>query len=511
MRFCIFRHKNLKKRIAAFAAISVIMTSVFGGSVYAEDLAKPANGEEAALVVTEIANYLASYSRYEDISPNGLFRQSLLGVLEENPELYSEVMRKMLESIDKYSEYYSPEEAEAFVNNISGTVVGIGITFDMKPEGVNVVSVIRDTPAYNAGIQVGDIIVSADGTELAGMGSEQAAAYIKGEENTSVTVGIKRGGNDDIIYFTMIREKIVGTSVESVVYEDSEADTRAVYIRVYGFVSNTADSFKAELYKAKEQGISNIIIDLRDNGGGIFEQAIQMVDYLVPQGSVITTEDHKIPAFNHVYKSETEKNWGVNNEDRFNTVVLINGNSASASEVLTAALRENDSAYLIGEKSYGKGTIQSVVNLPYGDCMKFTVGYYLTPLGNNINEIGIEPDSKVENSYERFDISKYKKFSYMNVYDIGSESVDEEVKTAKELLKVWGSYGGEVNDVYDKEMYDAVYKFQMSTGLYPYGVLDMTTQHELYTRLELSKVLIDEQLDAALRRFGINNKTIKND
>lgn len=99
----------------------------------------------------------------------------------------------------------------------------------------------------------------------------------------------------------------------------------------------------------------------------------------------------------------------------------------------------------------------------------------------------------------------------MNIYDIGIESQDEEVKTAKRLLKVWGSYNGEINDIYDKDMYDAVYRFQMSTGLYPYGVLDITTQHELYTRLELSRVLKDEQLDAALSRFNITRKTSDND
>lgn len=505
--------KNIKHKFLAsvMAAVMVIPAAcplfVFGE----ENQTAPKDGEEAVGVVTEVANYLSSYSRYDDVSTNGLFRQGLLKILENNPELYGDVMRAMLESIDEHSEYYSPEEAEGFISNISGTVVGIGITFDMKPEGVNVVSVIRDTPAYNAGIQVGDIIVSAGGTELAGMGSEQAASYIKGEENSSVTVGVKRDGVDNIMYFDMVREKIVGTSVESKIYQSDDGKNKAMYIRVYGFVSNTAECFKGELEKAKKEGIYNIIIDLRDNGGGIFDQAIEMADYLVPKGSIITTEDHKISVFNQVYKSETEKNWGKDNSERFNTIVLINENSASASEVLTAALKENESAYVIGQKSYGKGTIQTVVNLPYGDCAKFTIAYYLTPQGNNLNKVGITPDSSVENSYERFDISKYKKFSYMNIYDIGIESKDEEVKTAKRLLKVWGSYNGEINDIYDKDMYDAVYRFQMSTGLYPYGVLDMTTQHELYTRLELSRVLKDEQLDAALSRFNITRKTSDTD
>lgn len=494
----LFNNRLIKKLMAAAAALMVALTPA--GGVFA-DKSAPADGEEAASIVQEIANYLGVYSRYDEVSANSLMRSGLLNLLEKNPELYGQVMQAMLESIDEYSEYYPPEEAQTFRENISGTVIGIGITFDMVEEGVNVVSVIRDTPASNAGLEVGDIIVSVDDVSLAGMGSEKAASYIKGEENTPLRIGVKRKGLDSVMYIDMVREKIIGTSVSSAVYRDSDTGAQAMYIRVYGFVSNTAEAFKAELDKAKEQKISNIIIDLRDNGGGIFEQAIEMADYLIPKGSVITTEDHKVSQFNVEYKAQTDDSY------KFSTVVLINENSASASEVFAAALRENDCAYLIGKKSYGKGTIQSVVDLPYGDCMKYTIGYYLTPKGNNIHKVGLAPDSSIENTYTPFEIEKYQKFSFMNVYDL--ESRGEEVQTAKELLKIWGTYKGEINDVYDREMADAVYKFQMGTGLYPYGVLDLTTQNSLYTRLAKSKVLHDDQLDAALSHFDIKRETAK--
>ena len=180
---------------------------------------------------------------------------------------------------------------------------------------------------------------------------------------------------------------------------------------------------------------------------------------------------------------------------KFNTAVLINENSASASEVLTAALSENGCAYVIGKRSYGKGTIQTISNLPFGDCMKYTMGYYLTPKGNNVHKVGIAPDLEIDNTYTPFEIEKYTKFGYMNVYDVGSRG--DEVKTAKELLQIWGSYDGAIDDVYDEDMSAAVYRFQAATGLYPYGVLDLTTQRELYTRMEKSKVMQDNQLDAA--------------
>lgn len=474
----------LKRCAAAAAAVLMLMPA----GAYADNAAE---GQQKAAVIEDVIGYLSVYSRYDEVTQARMFREGLLKVVENNPELYGEVMKTVLESIDENSEYYNPEETKGFLENISGEIYGIGITFDMCAEGVNVVSVIPDTPAARCGLEVGDIIVSADDTELAGMKSEQAASYIKGAEGTAVRLGIKRKGEDGTIYVDAVREKIVGNSVSSRIYEKDSG--KIMYIRVFGFVSNTAERFKAELDSAAAQGIDKIIIDLRDNGGGIFDQAIKMADYLVPKDSIITTEDHKMEILNVVYKATEEDAY------KFDTAVLINENSASASEVLTAALSENGCAYVIGKRSYGKGTIQTIANLPYGDCMKYTVGYYLTPKGNNVNKVGIEPDLEIDNTYTPFEIEKYPKFSYMNVYDV--ESRGEEVKTAKELLQIWGAYKGEIDDVYDEDMSAAVYRFQAATGLYPYGVLDLTTQRELYTRMEKSKVMQDNQLDAAFDWF----------
>lgn len=470
----------MRRCAAAFAA--VMMLAPMG--IYADDVIE---GKHKAGVIEDVIGYLSVYSRYDEVTQAKMFREGLLKAVENNPELYDEVMKTILESIDENSEYYNSEETKVFLENISGEIYGIGITFDMCADGVNVVSVIPDTPAARGGIEVGDIIVSADDTELAGMKSEQAASYIKGEEGTAVRLGIKRKGEDSIIYIDAVREKIVGNSVSSHVYDRDSG--KIMYIRVFGFVSNTAERFKAELDSAAAQGIDKIIIDLRDNGGGIFDQAIKMADYLVPKGSTITTEDHKMEILNVVYNAVEEDTY------KFNTAVLINENSASASEVLTAALSENGCAYVIGKRSYGKGTIQTISNLPFGDCMKYTMGYYLTPKGNNVHKVGIAPDLEIDNTYTPFEIEKYTKFGYMNVYDVGSRG--DEVKTAKELLRIWGSYDGAIDDVYDEDMSAAVYRFQAATGLYPYGVLDLTTQRELYTRMEKSKVMQDNQLDAA--------------
>lgn len=483
--------KTFVKRMATLFVVVTVMLNASGGAFASETAeAGAVSPEEKAELVREVIEHLSIYARYDEVYQEKLYKEGLLSAIEKYPEIYEDVMEAILTSVDEHSEYYNSEETALLMEQVTGTVVGIGITFRMHTDGVEVVSVIPDTPASNTGIKVGDVIVSADETELKGMDSETAASYIKGAEGSSVKIGIKREGESSLLYLDMIRQSIIGTSVEGSVVGDNDD---IMYIRVYGFVSNTAEMFKAELDKATQLGITNIIIDLRDNGGGIFEQAIQMADYLVPKGSLITTEDHKISLLNKTYYATSE------DTQNFDAVVLLNGNSASASEVLAAALSENDCAYIIGRKSYGKGTIQTIMNLPFDDSMKYTVGYYLTPKGNNINGVGISPDTYVENSVSNFDMTPYKEYGYVQVYDIGD--CGEEIELTKQLLSVWGSYSGETNDVYDEELFNAVYRFQQQTGLYPYGVLDYTTQHELYNRIKLSKVVNDDQLDAAIEYF----------
>ena len=481
-------NNKLKKTISFFLIVIVLFSSV---CAFAQE--DNIDGKEKSATVQAVVEHLSIYARYEDVTQSNLYKEGLLNLLEEHPELYEEIMKSILGSIDEHSEYYNAEENAALQEDITGIIVGIGITFQMCADGVDVRSVIPDTPAAKADLKVGDIIVSADGHQLSGVNSDTAAGYIRGEKDTSLTIGIKRQGTSDIIYKELVREEIVGTSVESQIYEDGS--NRLMYIRVYGFISNTAERFKQALDEAEKNNITNLVIDVRDNGGGIFNQAIDMADMLVPKGSLITTEDHKIIFFNYDYRAVLEDTC------KFDIVVLVNGNSASASEVLAAALRENDCAVLIGEKTYGKGTIQNVADLSRGDSMKFTIGYYLTPKGNNINGIGLTPDAIVHNTSSPVDMSIYPEFTYINKYQLGDSN--SEIKTAKELLALWGFYSGEINDYFDEDLRHSVSTFQSSIGLYSYGVLDYTTQHELYTRSSKSKITNDDQLDAAFSHFGM--------
>ena len=495
--------KFWKKKLALFL-FAWLLAFPSAVPVYADETAETAETQEndseqltanqATALIQAIATHLSAYGRYETITERSLYKAGLERLISENPELYNSVLKGMLESLDEHSEYYTAEEAVALTETISGEIVGIGITIDfLNGSSAVVASVIPDTPAERAGIQVGDVLIRADGIELAGLKSETILSCIRGEEGTSLHLEVNRGGA--IIAFDLVREPVIGTSVESELYEEN--GEKAMYIRVHGFVKNTAQKFKEALDSAEKQGISNLIIDLRNNGGGIFSQAIEMADCFVPAGKTITTEDHKNEIFNKVYVgSDTEKK-------EFDTVVLVNQSSASASEVLAAALQENDCALLLGTRSYGKGTIQSINDLQTGGMIKYTVGFYLTPNGSNINGIGLTPDVQVENTLSPVDAEQFGTFPYDRIYQTGDSGAD--VLRAKEILNFFGIYRGEINEDFDSDLYYAVYAFQQQAGLFPYGVLDLTTQLQLHNYMRTAKMENDDQLAAALAHFGIIN------
>lgn len=488
----------MKKILAYILCAAIILTMPF--SVLAEESLPAENTSEAAVTQEEasdllqgVSKHLLMYARDESLSYGSLYQGAMEKVLEENPELYEAALRGMLESIDEYSEYYDPQESAVLMENVTGGIVGIGVTIDFSDvEAAKVVSVIPDTPAERAGLEVGDILVRADGFELRGVKSELVLNHIRGDVGTEVYLEVERDGQ--ILGFKMVREEIVGTSVTHEVIEKD--GIKVMYICVHGFVMNTAEKFEEALKEADAAGITNIIIDVRDNGGGILEQAIAMADNFVPKGKTITTEDHKISMLNRKYSgTKIEKN-------KYKVVVLINEYSASASEVLAAALDENEEAILVGEKSYGKGTIQTITGLGNGGMIKYTSGYYLTPNGNNINGIGVVPDITVNNHKEKVDADKFGDFGYTKVYREGD--VGEEVKTAKEILAYFGIFVGEINDVYDRDLYYAVHSFQTRVGVFPYGVLDFTTQLQIHNYLRMIEVEVDDQLNTALSEFGIN-------
>lgn len=505
--------KNFKKVIAAAMGACLLTTSL--PAVYATDHSASAEqvmpgeegyGEFISDYVDRIVEHLSVYA-IEGVNGLTLYRAGLLDVLKNHPELYEEVMSAVLSSIDEHSVFFRSGEFNDFISSLEGSVGGIGVVISENENGLMISSVSENSPAEKAGLMAGDIIVSADDVSLSGMTISQGQSYVRGEVGTKVTIGIMREGYSDILYFDIIREeigfkesvqyKIFPAETEDKNSKDNKDNEDIMYIKIWSFMDNSAELFKKAMDEAEEKNIKNFIIDVRDNGGGYVVQAVDIANHFVPSEKTIITEDHKVDLFDIVYTANDEY------KKHDDVVVLVNEYSASASEILTAAICENGVGVSIGNQTYGKGTVQSMLMLKDDEAMKYTVAGYLTPLGNNINGVGITPDAVVENTYLPFDTSDYENFSYSDIYTIGQSS--NEVIKAKKILNAIGLYSGDITSPYfDSELEYAIYDFQGYKQLYPYGVLDKTTQNALYTYLCEMKVEVDNQLDAAFNHFGQN-------
>lgn len=479
------------KRIAKLITtwILIVASLLPCATAFAED-AKNEDADSYGKYVEMIAKNISVFGRYENLFEEDLYLAALTSILEENPELYEKAVRAMLDAVDENSEYYDAEEAKIFLTNLDDEVIGIGVNVLSSDGKIIVSQPVPGSPAEKAGIKSGDIIIAADGVSLENMEFETALERIRGKEGTTVKITVVRSGISTPLTFTIVREKVTSNPVDLEIIE--EEGKRIAKLTIYSFTENVAKNFAEALAKVDKEKIKNIIIDLRDNGGGYLSQAVEIADMFLPEGAVITTEDHKMDMLDKVYVAKGEK-------VDYDVIVLINGMSASASEVLTAALMENGVARVLGETSFGKGTVQTMYNLPNDAVMKFTIAYYLTPLGNNIHKKGITPHAIVKNSTVPVDMTEFEMFNLKTKYKLGDKG--EEIENAKKMLAKLGIFVGTINDVYDENLKIAVNMFQTAKGLFPYGVLDITTQMNLYDTMKTAKTEVDDQLQAAIDAF----------
>ena len=285
---------------------------------------------------------------------------------------------------DEYTEYIPSADMEEYTQNIKGNFVGIGIYMVKNTEKnlIQVLSPIQESPAEKAGIQAGDLIKSVDGVEYTGDDMTTVANKIKGDAGTKVKLQILRG--DKTLEFEITREKV---NTNPVIAEKLENDIG--YLDVSSFDEGTAEDFKKKFENLKSQGIKSLVIDLRNNGGGLVKEALSIADYIVPKGKTLLIT---------VDKNENEDIEKAKEDPIIDMpiVVLVNKNTASASEILAGALKDNEKATIVGTKTYGKGVIQQVLSLKTGAGIKVTVEEYYTPNKNKINKVGIEPNETVE-------------------------------------------------------------------------------------------------------------------
>jgi len=299
-------------------------------------------------------------------------------------QMLTGAVRGMVQSLDDpYSVFMDTQEFDDLQNYIQGSIGGIGIYVGVKEKKLIVVSTIEGTPAAKAGIQRDDAIMKIGDTFTSELEYDEAIAKMRGEPGTTVTLSIMRAGEAQLLEFTLTRENINIPSLESEVLADDIG-----YLRLIVFASNSDESAAEHLKKLKEQGIKALILDLRDNPGGDLQTAVNIAELFVPQGPIVHIVDKG--GRSHTLSAEDEDYL------KLPLIVLINGGSASASEVLSGAIKDTKTGILMGETTFGKGIVQSVFPLAGGEGLKLTTSKYLTPNKTDIHDKGIEPDIPVE-------------------------------------------------------------------------------------------------------------------
>lgn len=307
---------------------------------------------------------------------------------EMNEDKMVEGMYKGLVSSleDPYSVYYTKDEFAALMESSSGSYCGIGayVSQDVKTGVITIVKPFEGGPAYKAGMLPGDIIYKVSGEEATGKDLSEIVSKMKGEEGTTVDLEIIRAGESDPIKLTIERRTV---EVPTISYE--MLDNKVGYIQIAEFDEVTGPQFRSAITDLDNQGMKGLVIDLRNNPGGLLDTVCDMLDRMLPEGLIVYTEDKNGTRTEEV-KSTAEESFDKP------LVVMINGNSASASEVFAGAIQDYGIGTILGTTSFGKGIVQSVIPLSDGSGVKVTVSKYYTPKGRNIHEIGIEPDVVVE-------------------------------------------------------------------------------------------------------------------
>ena len=301
----------------------------------------------------------------------------------------------LLQSLDPYSAYMTPESFESMQTETSGEFGGLGIEVGMEAGIVKVISPIDDTPASKAGLKAGDYIVKIEGTQVQGKTLTEAVELMRGPVGSSLEITVRRKGKKKAIIFNITREIIKVQSVKSKILNDSVG-----YIRLTSFNENSSQQIKKVISKFnKNKNLNSFILDLRNNPGGLLSQAIKISDFFLENGEIVSTKSRRA--------SENRK-WFAKKGDLIDgksMIVLINYGSASASEIVAGALKDHKRAIIIGENSYGKGSVQSIIPLKNKGAIRLTISKYYLPSGKSISEIGITPDIEVEESATNFKIN----------------------------------------------------------------------------------------------------------
>lgn len=312
------------------------------------------------------------------------------------PMVYGAV-RGLVDAVgDPYTLFMDPEETKKFTESLAGTLEGIGAQLDLRDGAVTVVKPVRGSPAEKAGIMPHDIITAVDGQPVSGMRLDDVVMRIRGPVGTTVTLTIVREGNAAPLSVPITREEIHVPSVEATLLSTKAG--RILHLTINQFGDDTVALASKEL-RSMPRDVRGIILDLRSNGGGYLEGAVDLVSMFVERGTVVTVERRGVP-------QETHSVHGSTLQGSLPLVVLVDGGTASASEITAGALRDHKRAVLIGTQTFGKGTVQELIDVPGGSALRVTIAKWLTPSGHDLGSVGITPDMLVTRTVEEFTAGK---------------------------------------------------------------------------------------------------------
>lgn len=460
----------IKKTTAIIITLVILSTCTFGAVEDTKEL--------------ELLNKYESMEYIIDFILDN-FKSEVIGKDINKEELLNGAYRGIFDKLDEHSVYFTKDELEDFISSADGKFGGIGLSVTKEDRYIKVITPIEGTPGDKADIRSGDLIIKVDGKDIVDFSLHEAVDMMRGKPETNVTITINRNGKKFDIEITRAIIKI--DAVESKVM-----DNNIGYLRIIQFGESSYEETKEALNSLNEKNIDSLVIDLRNNPGGYLDEVVDIADLFIDKGKDIVHVD---------YKASNDKNYISRKEDLFpkKIVVLVNEGSASASEILTGAIKDNDEGEIVGTKTYGKGTVQTLIKLQNGDGMKVTVAEYMTANWSHINKKGINPDFVIKNrDYDEIELEKEhlapmneKRNIYFGEVSLNVYGLQQRLNILGKNISADGSFG--------PATLKALNEFQKDNNITMTKYINQYTIDKLNDKIDKNEInLVDLQLNKAL-------------
>lgn len=463
----------MRKKITALL-LALVLSVSFICPTFAEEL-------DGFNLINQIAIYAEQNYKF-GVTAEQLKNRALEYIFDNNDTSMDNVLSAMLGSLDDYTRYFTKEEYEDFTGALTASLCGIGVLVRKVKSGAAVIDVLEHSPAQKAGIKKLDIITSVDGQDVSGKSISDISEIIQGNEATAVKIGIKREGESLPIYFDIIRANVEESTVSW-----KKLDDETAYISFTSITLNSDVFMKKALKEIDNEGITKIVLDLRDNGGGYLDATVNICSMFVPEG-VVGYIDYKDP-------EKLETFYSDNKNPKYRLAVLINGNTASGAELLSGTIQDTGVGKLFGEQSFGKGTVQTTAALRNGGAIKLTIGKYYTANKQDVAQNHINPDVELQNSYIQVKEEELEPVDFDNEVKAGSEG--KNVLAIEQRLCVLG-FMNEADEKADDETMEAIALMKSAYGADPTVKADIDFLAYLNS-VEYGKLYVtnDRQLSAA--------------